>query len=254
MMVSRDDLRRMAARRKLNLGLLEKEYVLDLVLRSLSAHDELRQVLVLKGGTALHKFHIGARLSLDLDFTADRPVTIEELRPAIEVTDIGAVVAEHRAFHDALTISRLRYLGPLGYANSIKVDFSFREPVLLPPSDLMAASPYGVPFPVRVMQVTEIAAEKLRALSMRQAPRDAYDLWIIAVHRLTTTSQVARLVPRKLQTAGLALDPFAIVRHLATVEQTWETDLSPLMGNVPVYSEVKKILISWLQDLFDQIL
>ena len=51
-MVSRDELRRMAARRKLNLGLLEKEYVLDLVLRSLSAHEELRQVLVLKGGTA----------------------------------------------------------------------------------------------------------------------------------------------------------------------------------------------------------
>lgn len=48
MMVSRDDLRRMAARRKLNLGLLEKEYVLDLVLRSLSDHDQLRQVLVLK--------------------------------------------------------------------------------------------------------------------------------------------------------------------------------------------------------------
>lgn len=110
-MVSRDELRRMAARRKLNLGLLEKEYVLDLVLRSLSAHEELRQVLVLKGGTALHKFYVGTRLSLDLDFTAIRPVTVEELRPAIEVADIGAVIAEHRAFHDALTVSRLRYWG-----------------------------------------------------------------------------------------------------------------------------------------------
>lgn len=50
---ARDELRRMAARRRLNLGSLEKEYVLDLVLRSLSAHETLRQVLVLKGSTAL---------------------------------------------------------------------------------------------------------------------------------------------------------------------------------------------------------
>ena len=243
----------MAARRKLNLGLLEKEYVLDLVLRSLSAHEELRQVLVLKGGTALHKFYVGTRLSLDLDFTAIRPVTVEELRPAIEVADIGAVIAEHRAFHDALTVGRLRYFGPLRYANSIKLDFSFREPVLLPPSDLMAASPYGTPFPVRVMQVTEIAAEKLRALSMRQAPRDVYDLWVIATRHLATASETAQLALRKLQTVGLALDPVAIAGHMAAVEQTWETDLAPLMGDVPEYSRVRNVLDPWLHELFDQI-
>lgn len=40
--------------------------------------EELRQILVLKGGTALHKFHAATRLSLDLDFTASRPVTIDD--------------------------------------------------------------------------------------------------------------------------------------------------------------------------------
>ena len=164
------------------------------------------------------------------------------------------MIAEHRVFHDALTVSRLRYFGPLRYVNSIKLDFSFREPVLLLPSELMAASPYGVPFPVRVMQVTEIAAEKLRALSMRHAPRDVYDLWIIATHHLATASQTAPLVPRKLQTVGLALDLVAITGHLTAVEPTWETDLAPLMDDVPEYSQVRNVLDPWLQELFDQIL
>lgn len=109
-MVKRDELRRMAAWRKLNLGFVEKEYVLDLVLRSISAYEELRQTLVLKGGTALHKFHVAARLSLDLDFTASRPITIDGLRLAVEVAGIHVVVAEYKLFHDALTITRACYL------------------------------------------------------------------------------------------------------------------------------------------------
>lgn len=251
-MITRDDLRRMAARRKLNLGFLEKEYILELVLRSLSADDELRRVLVLKGGTALHKFYAGTRLSLDLDFTASRPVTINELRPAVEVAEIGAVIAEYRAFHDALTITRLRYLGPLRYTNSIKLDISFRETILLPPTDLMVESAYGARFPVRVMQIAEIAAEKVRAFSMRQAPRDVYDLWIIATRRLATISQVAQLAPHKLQTVGLTLDPIAMTGHLAALEQVWRTDLVPLMAEVPEFSQVRDVMDPWLQELYDQ--
>jgi len=250
-MISRDELRRMAARRKLNLGFLEKEYVLDLVLRSISADDELHQALVLKGGTALHKFYAAGRLSLDLDFTANRPVTIDELRPSVEVAEIDAVIAEHRTFHDALTITRLRYLGPLRYANSIKLDVSFREPVLLSPVDLAAESAFGDPFSVRVMQVAEIAAEKLRALSMRQTPRDVYDLWVIATRHLAAIPQIAQLTPHKLQAVGIAFDPTSIADHLAAVERVWKTDLAGLMVNVPEYSEVRQRLDPWLQEIFD---
>jgi len=250
-MVSRDELRRMAARRKLNLGFVEKEYILDLVLRSISAHEELRQALVLKGGTALHKFHATTRLSLDLDFTASRPVTIDELRPAVEVAEIDAVVAEFKLFHDALTITRLRYLGPLSYVNSIKLDISFREPVLLTAIQMLAESPYGDGYPVRVMQVAEIAAEKLRAFSMRQAPRDVYDLWVIAQRDLAKVSAVAQLLPHKLSVVGIDLDQASVVRHLAAVESIWTTDLAGLMADIPPYPEVRQVLDPWLQEILD---
>ncbi len=249
MILTRDGLRRLAARRQLNLGSLEKEYVLDLVLRSLSAHEALRQALVIKGGTALHRFYLSARLSLDLDFTTTRPVTLEEVRPALEVSAIGATIAEYQAFHDALSIRRLRYIGPLGYPNSVKVDFSFRESLLLPPVDLISQSSYGDPFPLRVMQLAEVAAEKLRALAMRETPRDVYDLWMIATRQLVDAQQVAKLVPHKMETVHLSLSSETLTRHLAAVESMWASELKLLMADVPDFSQVSSDLRPWLSTI-----
>jgi predicted nucleotidyltransferase component of viral defense system len=103
------------------------------------------------------------------------------------------------------------------------------------------------------MHVAEIAAEKLRALSMRQAPRDVYDLWVIAGHKLAEVSQVAQLVPRKLGVVGIDLDQAGIDRHLAAVEAIWTTDLAGLMADIPPYSEVRQVLDPWLQDLLDAV-
>ena len=253
MILTRDTLRRMAARRRLNLGALEKEYVLDLVLRSLSAHETLREILVLKGGTALHRFYLGTRLSLDLDFTATKPVTLDEVQPALEITDVGATIAEYQPFHDALTIRRLRYVGPLGHPNSVKVDFSFREPLLLPPVDLISQAPYGDPFPLRVMQLAEIAAEKIRALSMREATRDVYDLWAIATRQLVDARVVAQLVPHKMETVHLALNLETLERHLGAVEAVWVSELRLLMADVPGFSQVAGALRPWLSAILARV-
>lgn len=250
MILSRDELRRLAVRRRLNLGALEKEYVLDLLLRSISRREDLRQVLVLKGGTALHRFFVGRRLSLDLDFTASRLVTVDELRSSLEIEELRAFIAEYRVFHDALTISRLKYVGPLNYANSVKIDISFRENVLLPPLDIAASSPYGDDFRFRVMQPTEIAAEKLRAITMRQAPRDVYDLWIIAEQQLADAQGIAALASVKLTTVGLELKPETIVQRIAAVESIWRNDLSLLTADVPEFDRVLAVLLPWLDRVF----
>jgi len=54
-MITRRELRRLAARQRVSLGALEKDYVLSTVLRQVYAHQELQDILVLKGGMALHK-------------------------------------------------------------------------------------------------------------------------------------------------------------------------------------------------------
>jgi predicted nucleotidyltransferase component of viral defense system len=123
--------------------------------------------------------------------------------------------------------------------------------LLLPPADLIFQSSYGDPFPLRVMQVAEIAAEKLRALSMREATRDVYDLWVIATRQLVDARQVAKLVPHKLQTVHLVLSPETLTGHLAAVEPVWVNELRLLMPDVPDFSQVASDLRPWLDAILD---
>jgi len=231
------------------LAILERDYVLMCVLRAVFEHPVLDRSFVLKGGVALHRLYLHRRLSLDLDFTANWPIALNELQPVIELTELQATVKEYRTFPDALTIKRLRFVGPLGYPSSIKIDISFREKVILPPVGHLLATPYFEPFSVRVMQLAEIAAEKLRALSMRRAPRDLYDLWAMQRELEIDVAQIMRLLPAKLTTVGLTYDRATLLHHLAEAESTWESDLGSLMAQLPDFGQVAGELGAWLREL-----
>jgi uncharacterized protein len=112
--------------------------------------------------------------------------------------------------------------------------------------DLISASPYGNPFPLRVMQLAEVTAEKIRALCMREATRDVYDLWMIATRRLVDTRQVAKLAPRKMETVHLALSLDTVMGHLAAIERVWVSELRLLIADVPDFAQVASDLRPWL--------
>ena len=235
-MITRRELRRYAAREKVSLGALEKDYILTMVLRQVYADETLKTLLVLKGGTALHKLYLHRRLSLDLDFTALRPVALDEVKGALEVAEIQGQVKDYQVFHDALTINQLGYLGPLGYPSSITVNVSFRERVILPPVTHVLENLYFEPFPVTAMELEEMVAEKLRAALMRKAPRDYFDLWLVLKEAALNASLVPELVMAKLETVGLKYDPAMLWGELDMLERLWEEDLRELMPRVPEFS------------------
>lgn len=237
-MITRRELRRLAAREKVSLGALEKDYVLSTVLRQVSADEALGGILVLKGGTALHKLYLHRRLSLDLDFTALRPVALEDVQPLLEVPDLRGQVKEYRVFHDALTINRLGFVGPLDHPNSIKVDISFRETVSLPPVSRSMETLYYDPFPVTSMQLEEMLAEKVRAALMRKAPRDYFDLWLVTREEPLNATLVPDLLQAKLETVGLEYDSALLWQDLDTLERVWHDDLRELMPEVPEFSSM----------------
>src|SRR3989338_6059105 len=76
-MISLEELKGKAKIKGLSLGNAEKDYLLDLVLFSISKNtgDEL----IFKGGTCLYKFYNLQRFSEDVDFTATKPLEIEKL-------------------------------------------------------------------------------------------------------------------------------------------------------------------------------
>lgn len=161
------------------LAIAEKDYFLALVLDIL-VKSGLGKRLVFKGGTAIHHCYLDQyRFSEDLDFSANqKPVSSEELSAVFKSVDYLTVKKEYRS-GATVKIEKLQYTGPLTQPNSLKVEIDFLQNVLLPPQNMPYKNIWGIDCMVPVMDVKEIAAEKIRAMSDRARYRDFYDLFLL---------------------------------------------------------------------------
>lgn len=175
----------------------EKDYMLTLAMEVI-ASSPLSKKVVFKGGTALHHCYLEqGRFSEDLDFSTGKlPVTIEEVRQTLTSVPFFEIKKEFQS-KATIKIERLLYHGPLEQPNSIKVEIDFLQNVLLPPQTMPYNNAWGVDFKVRVMDIREICAEKIRAMSDRARYRDFYDLRLILDEHPVDLNEVAGYIKRK---------------------------------------------------------
>jgi len=181
-------------------SLIEKDYFCTLILRELRPLFE--EGLVFKGGTSLAKVHAGYyRLSEDLDFGFSIKSDATRRARRIAATPIKEHLNSLPAALGCIKVSEIRgenesrqYRGACSYqscitgqAETIKVEVSFREPVV--ESSLLCSAKTILINPllekpavglieVRVLSLIETYAEKARAALSRREPaiRDFYDL------------------------------------------------------------------------------
>ncbi len=163
---------------KYPLQVAEKDYFLAEVLKIIT-ESNLKDTLIFKGGTALHHCYLDQyRFSEDLDFSANQqPISLKEFVGIFSSTDYLTVKEEYRS-GATVKIQKLQYRGPLVHQNFIKVEADFLQNVLLPPQRLSYKNVWGINFTVNVMDIKEICAEKIRAMSDRARYRDFYDLFL----------------------------------------------------------------------------
>ncbi len=164
---------------KYPLQVAEKDYMLALTLQ-LITNSPLGKKLVFKGGTAIHHCYLEQyRFSEDLDFSSgQQPISLKEVQGVLTSLDNLEIKKQYQS-KTTIKIERLLYIGPLNYPNSIKVEIDFNQNVLLPAKNLSYRNIWGLEFPVRVMDIREICAEKIRAMSDRARFRDFYDIFLI---------------------------------------------------------------------------
>jgi predicted nucleotidyltransferase component of viral defense system len=174
----------------------EKDYFLALISKIIY-ESPLKEKLVFKGGTALyHTYLPQLRFSEDLDFTAISAITLEEIKGVFAAHDF-LELKEHFASEFTIKINRLKYVGPLMNPNSLKIEIDCAQKVVLPARDREYRNVYGVQTMVRVMDLREILAEKLRAASGRARYRDFYDIAMILESYQMDTGEILDLVRRK---------------------------------------------------------
>jgi predicted nucleotidyltransferase component of viral defense system len=246
-------IRRIAGKQKMPVGTIEKDYVLVILLSKIGRAGFSGE-LVFKGGTAIKKSYFGeARFSEDLDFTcvkATAPSKLEkfllkELSNAkIECIQFGKLAKTGQTQSSAKL--KLAYSDISGHPQSVNFDLSMREKVLLPVQEKEMTDSYDQPqAKINTMDLTEIMAEKIRALATRGLPRDLYDIWFLSKHGIKIDLSIAE---QKLAYYGLQFQAGLISKKIQGIEQNWNRDLERLIRPLPAYEkiagEISKIIES----------
>lgn len=253
-MISIEELKKLAKLKGIsNMGNAEKDYLLDLVLLSVSRST--KNELVFKGGTCLSKFYKLDRFSEDIDFTLAKELDINALLRKIlsdlQSFGIEAKVKESKTVSNSVTAT-IRTKGPLYNGtprslSNIGIDINLKSGISMEPELARYAPIYpDVPqFSLLIMHKEEILAEKIRAILSRDKARDIYDLWFLLK---AGTKFDLHLAKEKLSYYNETWGVKKFTNKLALKEPTWRTELAPLIDVVPDFGEVKKFILKKISE------
>jgi len=265
------------ARKDTGMGwaVLERDYLLSWILAAIGTHEQLRETLVFKGGTALKKCYFGNyRFSEDLDFSGLPGVPLgQELETAIDAVcrDAVQMIDEyapvqiqwerytekdpHPGGQEAFAI-RAQLPWQRQPQTRILVEISVDERVLCKPCRRPIIHDYGelIEAQLQVYTLEEIIAEKLRAILQHQEKleergwsrsraRDYYDIWRIlgAYQDSLDLSGFTVFLREKCQVRDVSFevaDDFFKEKMLSYVERTWDQWLGNLVPQLPTFETV----------------
>ncbi len=226
---------------KYPLAVAEKDYFLAVVSRIIF-DSEIMNKLIFKGGTALYHVYLPQlRFSEDLDFSSNTAkISLNEVRSIFTDFDFLEIKKDYLS-EATIKIEKLQYSGLLEQASSLKIEIDFLQNVILPPIELDYKNTYGLKTKVRVMDIREIAAEKIRAMSERIRYRDFYDFAMITKKILIDFAEIITLLRKKEIRSTISKKKILSNWNLARQEK--QKDISRIYYTEEIKDdEIKKVL------------
>ncbi|MBN1221989.1 MAG: nucleotidyl transferase AbiEii/AbiGii toxin family protein [Candidatus Aminicenantes bacterium] len=255
-MIDRRELLAKARERKLNLNIVEKDYVLGWLLWGCSQFDSL----VFKGGTALSKIYFPEiwRLSEDLDFSLlddDFSLisdTVEEMFKQVEKKSGIKLVLKSRFSNPDYLQLKIQYHGVIS-RNWIKADFMKNDIVDNPVKKYLKKeySDYEK-VDITVESLEEIFCSKVRTVIERKKCRDFFDLWKL-INMSVDIKKVKKILSNKLEIKGIKLVSLKQI-FAEDLKETlfpyWERELGRLVNPLPELEIVLTELKSFIKARF----
>lgn len=236
---------------------IEKDYILSWILKGISQHKELSELLVFKGGTVLKKFYFEEyRFSEDLDFTiTNADILNEQLFQWFEEVfeyikdeaNIPLGIIDDNEYEDGGINFYISYVGPLGGLGSnkkVKVDILKSELIVFNPTTNSSFKEYSdlESFDLKCYPLEEILVEKMRSIMQRMQARDYYDLWyLLEVHGMDVdyfTTEFALKCKHK----GLNPEDFLakLTQRLPQYKARWINSMNDQIKNLPDFEQVDR--------------
>ena len=216
---------------------IEKDYFQDKLLYWIF---KLTNNLVFKGGTALYKIYTMPRFSEDLDFTLLDPKenTEDKIVKIAEKLDAEMNIKKLKTS----LLFKLRFNGILTSYNTVRIDVSLRNKVLLG-FNLKNYVPDYIdikPFSLKILKLKEMVAEKIHSLLARKNARDLYDLFFL----LRISEFDKKLAKEKLKIFGMRFNSNLIKKRINEIKPIWEAELKPfVLEELPDFDVVKGFVI-----------
>jgi predicted nucleotidyltransferase component of viral defense system len=236
-------------------SLIERDFALMTIAAGLVA--DYGDALCFKGGFVLRHVYGHERFSRDIDATRINPpknkldatqlaATIKgaslrnllTLNPGVPATDSGR----------SLDFDHVAYTGPLG-KGVVSLEVSYREAVVEAPDLVEVGDPYYEPFQIPVMQLDEIVAEKLRALSQRDRPTDLADLAVILQSGAVDAGRVRGLVPRKFEIVKAGDHRSRVETRVLGMASSYDNAVAAVAPDAPDYEAACHCVLTKLSSL-----
>ncbi len=278
-------LRRYARERGVRLDIVEKDYALSYLMTAIARTPALGRWVALKGGTALKKiYYPDYRFSEDLDYSTVRPGPIPNLSQTMDavIGQMEALLRERGPFEvryeplvlkrphpggQAAFLVRVRFPGQRQPLCRLKVEITVDEPILLPVKERPLLHDFGEHLNdrVKVYSLTEIVAEKLRALlqsrqrlaargwGASRVCRDYYDLWAVLTREGQLDAELPEILHRKCALRGVQFaspEDFLVDELQAVARREWGQQLLPFVPHAPTADEVLAALHALIPALF----
>jgi predicted nucleotidyltransferase component of viral defense system len=235
------------------LTIAEKDYFLA-VTSKIIFESEITNRLIFKGGTALYHVYLPQlRFSEDLNFSSNvTKIELDEIKNIFIDFDFLEIKKDFVS-DTTVKIEKLQYIGPLGQAGSLKVEIDFLQNVVLPPIEMDYKNIYGIKTKVRVMDIREIAAEKIWAMSDRARYRDYYDFVMILKKLKIDINKVLDLVKKKEIRKTISIKN--ILNNWEIAKQDKQTDLQIIyyaekLSDEEIMSQLDKLNFKDIKKLF----
>lgn len=247
-----NDIKRLSGEKKIPVGIIEKDYVLFLML-SLLANCNIRDKLIFKGGTSIKKMYFSdARFSIDLDFNFNE-ISIASIKrevaeliksTAFNTVEFVKIKNEFESKKEDVYRCMIEYAGPIKHNlnQSVRLDFNGRETLLFDIQEKQILDVYEsemMHVTVPTMDITEMFAEKCRALITRkeQKSKDLFDIHFL-LNKEVFVDKI--LIDRKLNSYTERFTEEYFDHAVQNISSVWKRDLQDLIphGKIPDINDV----------------
>ena len=226
----------------------EKDYLQHIVLSRIYAN--IGNELVFKGETSLQKCYGLNRFSEDLDFTASGAFRGEKIERALSEVN-RFYPSSYSKLSGNLSINYvIKIRGPLFHTplslQTIRIDVSLREKVILPPLNYNIMPIYRDlgPYMVNEMDLKEIFSEKIRALMTRKQVRDLYDIYFLIKKNVVLDFS---LVSVKMEYYKKTYNYDEADKRIKMLRTQWEIEIPALVLNPPSFDIVASEVSDYLR-------